>query len=90
MSNFGGDQAVSASHPFVFEVDAGGSCHRLNTSFLHYYYYFSGGKKKEGVGEGGGAGLLTRESVATFTFSLIICIKTGKCFYRLSQWCYGN
>lgn len=53
MSNFGGDQAVSASHPFVFEVDAGGSCHRLNTSFLHYYYYFSGGKKKEGVGEGG-------------------------------------
>ena len=53
MSNFGGDQAVSASHPFVFEVDAGGSCHSPNTSFLHYYYYFSGGKEKEGVGEGG-------------------------------------
>lgn len=49
MSNLGSDQAVSSGYPNVLKVDAGGSCHLLNTTFYHYRYF------SRGKGEGGGS-----------------------------------
>lgn len=58
MSNFGGDQAVSSSNP-IFEVDAGGSCHSLDTFIIIIFLEERG----EGGGRGGKGGKKSRAAI---------------------------